>query len=88
MTDERRQYRRKPWAHAIHYQIGNGDSAEAEKITFRGETFDISAGGLRINSDKPLSPGLMIIFGETRLAGIVKWSFGSDNSYSAGIQLI
>jgi hypothetical protein len=88
MTDERRQHRRKPWAHAINYQISKGDPAEAEKVTFRGQTFDISAGGLRINSDKPLWPGLMISFGETRLAGVVKWSCGSDDSFSAGIQLV
>jgi hypothetical protein len=86
MTDERRQHRRKPWVHDINYQISGGDSTETQ-ITYRGETFDISAGGLRLNSDKPLSPGLKIAFGGTRLAGVVKWSCGAGKSYSAGIQL-
>jgi hypothetical protein len=88
MANERRKHERKPWNSTISYQICDGGLAEKDKISLRGETIDISAGGLCITTDRMLSPGLVIAFGETRLTGIVRWGTQSNVSFSAGIQLI
>jgi hypothetical protein len=88
MTSERRQHKRKAWTHAIVFRICEGESAEEEKMTLRGETSDISASGLRISSTRPLSPGNRIYFGESKLEGVVKWSGREGSAYSAGIQLV
>jgi len=85
--DERRQHRRRPWAHPINFQLGKDDSGEAGMVSLGGQAADISAGGLRIKSEKALSPGLRIFFGETNLSGIVKWNCISGGAYIAGIQL-
>jgi hypothetical protein len=72
MTDERGRHERRPWISRISYQVSNGGFAEADKISLRDETIDISAWGLCITNDRLLSPGLVVAFGETRLTGIAR----------------
>ncbi len=88
MNDERRKHERKPWVSSISYQVGNGGRLEEAGISLRGETSDISAGGLCITTDRLLTPGLAVAFGETRLKGVVRWGSQAESSYVAGIQLI
>ena len=87
MIHERRRYSRKIWNHDVTFQVSMEDAGAAQKITLRGEAADISAGGLRINSDTHLQPGSRICFGETSLSGVVRWSCSCGASYSSGIQL-
>jgi c-di-GMP-binding flagellar brake protein YcgR len=87
MFHERRRYSRKIWNHDVIFQVTGEDAGEAQQTTFRGEATNISAGGLRINSETHLKPGLRISFGETTLSGVVKWSCACGAEYSAGIQL-
>jgi hypothetical protein len=88
MSNERRQHERKPWVSGISYRISSDDLRESDRLSLKGRILDISASGLSISTDHMLQPGLVITFGQTGLAGIVKWSSESDNSYSAGVQLI
>jgi hypothetical protein len=87
MMSERRRYKRKPWEHAISFQLGPECRDVDKGITYHGKTVDIGAGGLCLISDRLLSPGLSISFGDTKLAGVVRWSCGEGDSYSSGIQL-
>jgi|WetSurMetagenome_2_1015567.scaffolds.fasta_scaffold00164_42 hypothetical protein len=88
MTDERRKNKRNPWFSKINYQVSNEDLSGDGKVTLDGEVLDISAGGLCLRTDMELLPGFLVSFGETSLAGVVRWSCRTDNSYNAGIQLI
>jgi hypothetical protein len=88
MNDERRKHERKAWVSSINYQVSKEGPVKEEKLSLRGETSDISAGGLCITTDRLLTPGLVVAFGETRLAGVVRWGSQAESSYMAGIQLI
>jgi hypothetical protein len=88
MFHERRRYSRKIWNHDVIFQVGGEAAGEGQKISFRGEAANISAGGLCLNSAAHLQPGSRISFGETTLSGVVKWSCALGAEYSSGIQLI
>ncbi len=95
MSDERRQEYRESRQERLYVQIRHAPEDSLAGNTYRCDTADISASGLRIHFDKPLLPGAMLELWVScksngrkyLLTGEVRWSREVGNRFQTGIAL-
>jgi DNA-binding response OmpR family regulator len=86
-----RQFLRRQFAQPIDYFAGVFEDGEFKLLTLRGDTVDLSDGGIGIKTDYNLRSGYMIRFSSEVIpqeVGVVKWSMRIKDSYRAGIEFI
>lgn len=88
-SKEVRQFARKSFTQPIDYFAGVYEDGELKLLTLRGETIDISDGGIGIRTDYHLKTGYMIRFSSEVIqqdVGLVKWSRPFKESFRVGIE--
>jgi DNA-binding NtrC family response regulator len=86
----KRRHERRPFIGTFDYTIRNTELNESQILNLKGDTVDISDGGMGILTDYSLHAGQIIeIEGVDRKAGVVKWiSMIGGNAFRAGIEFV
>jgi SAM-dependent methyltransferase len=83
----RRQFQRRPYEQSINYFLVTPESDKRNRLDLKGKTFEISDGGVGIETGYPLTPGYTVVLnGGIDRAGVVRWCNNVNGSYRAGIQ--
>ena len=83
-----RQFRRKTYAETIDFSVMMPEMWERTTSRLTGRIVDLSDGGVGIQADYPLEPGVMLSFvsGDSTKQGVIKWvSKGDDQPLKAGL---
>ena len=83
-----RQFRRKTYAETIDFAVMRPALRERSTSRLKARIVDLSDGGLGIQADNPLEPGVMLSFtnGDDKKSGVIKWaSKADDQQHRAGL---
>lgn len=86
--DNERRFKRRPYVKTIDFILNVIEVNGSKNMNLKGETIDISDGGICVKTDYPLEPGHTLLFSDgIGRAGVVKWCARVDNTYKVGVQL-
>jgi SAM-dependent methyltransferase len=83
-----RQFRRRAYTETIDFSIIMPALRERSSSRLKGRIVDLSDGGIGIQADYPLEPGVMLSFtrGDTEKRGVIKWAIKVDEQrHRAGV---
>ncbi len=83
-----RQFSRRSYIETIDFSVIMPKFSERSASRLKGRIVDLSDGGIGIQADYPLEPGVMLCFtrGDTETKGIIKWAIKVDEQrHRAGI---
>jgi len=83
-----RQFRRRAYTETIDFSVIMPELREQSASRLRGRIVDLSDGGIGIQADYPLEPGVMLSFtrGDTEKRGVIKWAIKVDEQrHRAGV---
>ena len=96
-SHDRREHERQDRDEILFLQITRCEAnTRLEGTTVLCSTLDVSASGLRLNTEKPVEKGQEMDLwvnvdgraGKFFLAGVVAWSHSENGKHSAGIQIL
>ena len=75
-----RQFRRRAYTETIDFSVIIPKLRDLSAARLKGRIVDLSDGGIGIQADYPLEPGVMLIFirGDTEKRGVIKWAVKLD----------
>ena len=83
-----RQFRRRVHTETIDFSVMLPELRERSASRLKGRIVDLSDGGIGIQADYPLEPGVMLSFmsGDSEKSGVIKWAIKvDDRHHRAGI---
>jgi len=83
-----RQFRRRVYTETIDFSVMMPELRERSASRLKGRIVDLSDGGIGIQADYPLEPGVMLSFmsGDSEKSGIIKWAIKMDDQrHRAGV---
>jgi len=87
-SGDMRQFRRRAYTETIDFSVIMPELRERSASRLKGRIVDLSDGGIGIQADYPLEPGVMLIFtrGDTEKRGVIKWAIKVDDQlHRAGV---
>jgi len=83
-----RQFRRRAYTETIDFSVIIPEFKTQSASRLKGRIVDLSDGGIGIQADYPLAPGVMLIFtrGAMEKSGVIKWAIKVDKQrHRAGV---